>query len=65
MSSPIFKSLDPTTQKFLEKADRNSPSYKTAMAEFIKAYDMEMNRNINFIRTLGGKGSTALPGEES
>jgi len=65
MSSPIFKSLDPTTQKFLEKADRNSPSYKTAMTEFIKAYDMEMNRNINFIRTLGGKGSTALPGEES
>jgi hypothetical protein len=35
------------------------------MTEFIKAYDMEMNRNINFIRTLGGKGSTALPGEES
>ena len=65
MSSPIFKSLDPTTQKFLEKADRNSPSYKTAMTEFIKAYDMEMNRNINFIRAQGSKSNTALPGEEN
>jgi hypothetical protein len=57
VSSPVFKSLDKQTQKFLEKADPNTASYQQAYQVFKNKLDNDFMSDVQFMRAVGNKRS--------
>jgi hypothetical protein len=57
VSSPVFKSLDKQTQKFLEKADPSTASYQQAYKVFKNKLDAEFMGDVQFLRAVGNKRS--------
>jgi hypothetical protein len=57
VSSPVFKSLDKQTQKYLEKANPNTESYKQAYQVFKNKLDNDFMSDVQFMRAVGNKRS--------
>jgi hypothetical protein len=56
-SSPVFKTLDKQTQKFLTKADPSTASYQEAYKVFKDKLDNDFRGDVQFVRAVGNKRS--------